>query len=170
MENAVAELKGEPVRDTLSPEINIQLSAYIPEAYIPDIDQRLSAYRRLARMTDLSEITEFKAECIDRYGVMPEEADNLLLKIILKVLSIKAGVKRLDMNGSNLALAFSTTHQRNPSAMVDLIVSEPRKFTFTPEHVLKVKLAALEKNGRLAQVKNILKEIAQHVNNLTFKP
>jgi transcription-repair coupling factor (superfamily II helicase) len=175
MENAVAELKGEPVRDTLSPEINIQLSTYIPEAYIPDIDQRLSAYRRLARMTELSEITEFKAECfkaecIDRYGVMPEEADNLLLKIILKVLSIKAGVKRLDMNGSNLALAFSTTHQRNPSAMVDLIVSEPRKFRFTPEHVLKVKLAALEKNGRLAQVKNILKEIAQHVNNLTFKP
>jgi len=169
MENAVAELKGEPVRETLSPEINIQLSAYIPEAYIPDIDQRLSAYRRLARLTESSEITEFKAECIDRYGVMPDETVNLLLKIVLKVLSIKAGVKRLDLNGSNLTLAFSTTHQRNPSAIVDLIVSDPRKFSFTPEHVLKVKLAELENNGRMAQVKNILKEIAQHVNNSTFK-
>ena len=165
MENAVAELKGEPVREPLSPEINIPLSAYIPEAYIPDIDQRLAAYRRLARMTELSEITEFKAECVDRYGVMPEEAANLLLKIFLKVMSIKAGVKRLDVNGSNLALAFSTMHQRNPSAIVEMIVSEPRKYTFTPEHVLKVKLSALEKNGRLAQAKNILKEIAQHVNN-----
>jgi transcription-repair coupling factor (superfamily II helicase) len=170
MENAVAELKGEPVRDPLSPEINIRLSTYIPEAYIPDIDQRLSAYRRLARMTELSEITEFKAECIDRYGVMPEEVANLLLKIILKVLSIKAGVKRLDLTGSNLALAFSTAHQQNPSAMVDMIVSEPRKYSLTPEYVLKVKLSAIENTGLLAQVKNILKEIAQHVNNLTFKP
>jgi len=110
------------------------------------------------------------AECIDRYGVMPEEAANLLLKIMLKVLSMHAGVKRLDLNGSNLALAFSTTHQQNPSAIVDLIVSEPRKYPLTPEHVLKVKLSAIENNGFLAQVKNILKEIAQHVNNLTFEP
>ena len=46
MEEAVSELKGEPVRSPLEPEINIPMSVFIPESYIPDIDQRLSAYRR----------------------------------------------------------------------------------------------------------------------------
>ena len=74
MEHAVAEMKGEPVQEALSPEINLQLSAFIPESYIPDIDQRLSAYRRLSRVTEVAEISDFKAELIDRYGPVPEEA------------------------------------------------------------------------------------------------
>jgi transcription-repair coupling factor (superfamily II helicase) len=97
MENAIAELKGEPVSEALSPEINIRLSTFLPETYIPDIDQRLAAYRRLARMTDVAEIAAHKSELIDRYGRMPEEAANLLLKIMLKVHAVKAGVKRLDL-------------------------------------------------------------------------
>ena len=97
MENAMAELKGDAVPENLEPEINIAMSALIPEAYMADIDQRLSAYRRLAKMTELKEIADLKAELIDRFGDLPPETESLFLKIMLKVLSIKAGVKRLDL-------------------------------------------------------------------------
>ncbi len=165
MENAIAELKGEPVRETLSPEINIPLSAFIPESYIPDIDQRLSAYRRLARMTELSQITAFKTECRDRYGDMPEEAANLLLKIMLKVLAVKAGVNRLDLKGSVMVLGFSEQHQQHPAGIVDMILADPRQFALTPEHILKVRLLPGAAEGLFSQAKNILKRITQHVNN-----
>ena len=165
MENAISELKGEPVRETLSPEINIPLSAFIPESYIPDIDQRLSAYRRLARMTEQSEIAAFKSECLDRYGALPEEVTSLLLKITLKVLAIKAGVRRLDLDGSTLVLGFSEQHQQHPSGIVDMILATPKQFTLTPEHVLKVRLVAGAAEGFLSQAKNILKRISEHVNN-----
>ncbi|KPJ76896.1 MAG: transcriptional regulator [Deltaproteobacteria bacterium SG8_13] len=165
MENAIAELKGEPVRETLSPEINIPLSAFIPESYIADIDQRLSAYRRLARMTELNEIAAFKSECLDRYGALPEEVANLLMKIMLKVMAIKAGVNRLDMNGARLVLGFSEQHQKNPSGIVDMILADPRQFALTPEHVLQVRLAPGTAEGLLSQAKNILKRISRHVNN-----
>ncbi len=84
MENAISELKGKPVQEGLEPEINISLSSFIPEFYISDINQRLSAYRRLAKMTELSEISDFKKELIDRFGALPKEANNLLLKSCLK--------------------------------------------------------------------------------------
>jgi transcription-repair coupling factor (superfamily II helicase) len=165
MENAIAELKGEPVVETLSPEINLLLSAFIPETYIADIDQRLSAYRRLARMTELDEIAAFNSECRDRYGALPEEFENLMLKIMLKVMAIKAGVSRLDMNRSRLVLGFSEKHQKHPAGIVDMIMAEPKQFALTPDHTLKVRLAPGSAAGLVSQAKNILKRISHHVNN-----
>ncbi|RPJ82301.1 MAG: transcription-repair coupling factor, partial [Deltaproteobacteria bacterium] len=164
VENAVAELKGEPITDTLEPEINIPMSAFIPESYVPDIDQRLSVYRRLARMTELTEISAIKEEMLDRYGVLPDEAANLLLKIMLKVLSVKGGVKRLDITGRNLSLQFSEIHQKHPFGLVDMVTASPKKFQFTVDHALKVKLTQSGIQGAVIEIKNILKEIAMHVN------
>lgn len=164
MENAMAELKGNVVHASLEPEINIAMSAFIPESYIPDIDQRLSAYRRLAKMTALQEITKFRAELIDRFGGLTAETENLLLKIMLKVLSIKAGVKRLDLSDHLLALCFSESHQKNPDGIVDMVASEAQRFELTPAQMLKAKLSKGPLNSLLLQTKNILKEIAQRVN------
>jgi transcription-repair coupling factor (superfamily II helicase) len=151
--------------ESLEPEINIIMSASIPESYIPDIDQRLAAYRRLAKMTELKEVTDFKAELIDRFGTLAAETENLLLKIMLKVLSIKAGVRRLDLADRLLSLSFSEPHQKNPSGIIGMITSETKRFRLTPDHMLKAKLLKGPHSNLLLQTKNILKEIAQRVNN-----
>lgn len=164
METSVAELKGEPQIPPLDPEINLPLSAYLPESYIPDIDQRLAAYRRLTNLTHPSEISEFKAEMADRFGPLPAEVANLLMKIMLRVLAIRSGVKRLDINGRNLMLHFSTDHQKNHLAIVDLITEMPDKYQLTPDHVMKISLSEGTMTGILAQIKNNLKDISQRVN------
>jgi transcription-repair coupling factor (superfamily II helicase) len=164
MENSIAEIKGEATVKALEPEINVNLSALLSEHYIPDIDQRMSAYRRLARMTELQQIAEFKSELIDRFGHMPDEAANLLLKIVLKVMAKKAGVARLDMMNQKMVLHFSESHQRNPAAMVDMIMDAPKRFELSPEYVLKARLTSHNITAQLVQAKNLLKEIAQRVN------
>jgi transcription-repair coupling factor (superfamily II helicase) len=164
MEESIAELKGEPVLEKLEPEINVTLSAYIPESYIADIDQRLTFYRRFAKVDKLDEIPALKEELIDRYGKLPDETGNLLLKMMLKVMSVKAGVKRLDLNERDLLLHLSPEHQETPHAVVHMIMSAKDRFWLTPENVLKAKLAGAGLWGRLNQTKNILKEIAQRVN------
>lgn len=138
MEQSVANLKGEITHNPIDPEINITMSAYLPESYIPDIDQRLSAYKRLSKMTELREIADFKNELIDRFGALPKSGANLLLKIMLKTLSIKAQVKRLDLSGQYLCLYFSENLQKPP---------------------FKTKLLKSGLNGLLRQIKNILNEI-----------
>jgi transcription-repair coupling factor (superfamily II helicase) len=164
MESAIAELKGEATVEPLEPEINVNMSALLAEHYIPDIDQRMSAYRRLAKMTEIQQIADFKSELVDRFGALTDEATNLFFKIVLKVLAQKAGVSRLDMTNQHLILFFSQAHQRNPAAMVDMIIDAPERFELSPEHVLKVRLTSNNLNAQLAQAKNILKEIAQRVN------
>jgi transcription-repair coupling factor (superfamily II helicase) len=164
MEESVSELKGEQPMDDLEPEINLPMSAFIPEHYIADIDQRLSAYRRLSRISHMDEISAIKEELIDRYGKLPEEVSNLLMKIVFKVLAIKAGIKKLDVAGKQLVLHISDQHQANPHGIIDLIVSEKKRFRLTPDHKLTVTLSDGQKTGLLTQTKYILKEIAHHVN------
>ena len=165
MENAIAELKGQAPMEPLEPEINVRISAFISESYIPDIDQRLAAYRRLAKMTEPKEIGDFKAELLDRYGELPKEAHSLFFKIGLKILSKKAGIARLDLKGQQLVLHFSDAHMKNAESLLDLILSAPERYALQTDHVLEVKLAGYRGGSLLDRAKNILKEITQRVNN-----
>ncbi|MCG6892656.1 MAG: transcription-repair coupling factor [Desulfobacteraceae bacterium] len=163
MENAVAELKGETVLMPLEPEINVSLSAFLPESYLPDIDQRLMAYRKLSRLRSLEEIREAKAELEDRFGLLPEEAANLLLKIMLKVLAAEAGIRRLDLTGSNLVLHFSEKHVQRPEGILEMMQSLNGSCEMSADQSLRIRLGSRNRNGRLTQVKNLLKELARRV-------
>ncbi|MFO7931627.1 MAG: transcription-repair coupling factor [Desulfosalsimonas sp.] len=166
MEEAVSRLKGEPVIEPLEPEINIPVSVYIPESYVPDIDQRMAAYRRLARMKDLKEVSDFRSELADRYGELPDEAVNLLLKIMLRILAARAGVKRLDLSNEVMCVWFSEKHQKNPHGIMNLIAEDPESYRFTPEHALYIRMAKSGGiNSLMNQAKKILMEIATYVNN-----
>jgi transcription-repair coupling factor (superfamily II helicase) len=164
MEDSIAALKGEAVAEKLEPEITVPMSVFIPETYIQDLDQRLMAYRRLAKMTELKEVADFKEELTDRYGNLPPEAGNLLLKIMLRILSVKAGVKKLDLTESFLFLWFSEFHQKHPLTLVDLVEKNPKQFYFMPDNGLKAVLAGKGLGGNIAQARNILMEIAGCVN------
>ncbi|MDA3895665.1 MAG: transcription-repair coupling factor, partial [Desulfobacteraceae bacterium] len=164
MEDSIASLKGETVVEKLEPEISVPMSVFIPESYIGDIDQRLMTYRRLAKMKELREVADFKEELIDRFGKLPPEAGNLLLKIMLKILSIKAGVKKLDLNEQMLFLWFSELHQKHPFALLEMVDENPKQYNFMPDNGLKVKLNANGLGGIIAQTKNILMEITGYVN------
>jgi transcription-repair coupling factor (superfamily II helicase) len=165
MEEAVAELKGEPVDQALDPEINLQLPALFTESYIPDIDQRMALYRRLSRMSGLPEIADIRAELTDRYGPLPPEASNLLFKIMLKVLARRAGVAKLDLKDHKLVLFFSQNHLEKMGDLVGLILNDPNCFELTPDGVLKAKLSPQGIVGQLAQAKNILQDICERVNS-----
>ncbi|MGD9083982.1 MAG: transcription-repair coupling factor, partial [Desulfobacterales bacterium] len=165
MENAIAELKGQTPIEPLDPEINFNLSAFLSESYIPDIDQRMAAYRRLARLSKLQELADFKDELIDRYGKLPVEANNLLFKIVLKILSKKAAVAKLDLSQHQMHLQFSPVHLKNTQGLVELIQSAPRRYELSPAQVLKVKLTNDPGTSYTKRVKNILKEIVRRVKN-----
>jgi transcription-repair coupling factor (superfamily II helicase) len=164
MQEAISRLKGEPMGEKLDPEIHLEIPAYLPENYISDINQRLTAYRRLSQMTLLHEIGEFKSEMEDRFGELPEEAANLLIKIMLRILSIQSGVKKLDLKDGYMIARFSGNHLRNPSGLVEYIALDPSRCRLTPDHTLTIRLPQTAGNRSFHQVKNILKDIQQHVN------
>ncbi|MDI6728524.1 MAG: transcription-repair coupling factor [Thermodesulfovibrionales bacterium] len=87
LEKAVSELKGEEIKEEIDSQIRLRLSAFIPEDYIPDITLRLSIYKRISTVKSLDALTELKNELIDRFGSMPDEVNNLLHVIEIKILS-----------------------------------------------------------------------------------
>lgn len=165
MEESIATIKGETVTEMLEPEINIPVSVYIPDNYIQDRDGRLSAYRRLARMQELKEVADFREELIDRFGNPPQEVINLLLKIMLKILSKRAGVKRLDLTSESLSLAFSELHQKKPYALFKMAEDAPDRFRITASRTMFIILQKSGINSLMNQSKKILMEIASCVNN-----
>jgi len=164
MEQAVAELKGEPVAETLNPEINIPVSSFLPEAYISDIDQRMAIYRRLSRVTETREIAAVKTELEDRFGPLPAEAENLLLKIMLKTIAAGMGVKRLDLADAQMHLRFSDDRLPHAAAVDALARENPVTAKIVPPDGVFITFTGKKGRGAIGAAKNILKALAGRVN------
>ncbi|OXS99086.1 transcription-repair coupling factor [Notoacmeibacter marinus] len=123
LEEAVAEIKGEDDADSgsWSPQITIGTAVLIPESYVPDLNLRLSLYRRLADLTEPHEIDGFGAELIDRFGPLPEEVQHLLKVVYIKALCRKANVEKLEAGPKGVVIAFRNQEFANPAALVQHI-------------------------------------------------
>jgi transcription-repair coupling factor (superfamily II helicase) len=79
--------------------LDLPLTAYLPESYIPDLNLRLALYQRLAQATDNAEAGAIEQELRDRFGPLPAPARNLLWVLRLRLLAIAAGVGAIQTEG-----------------------------------------------------------------------
>ncbi|MDB5684906.1 MAG: transcription-repair coupling factor [Sphingomonas bacterium] len=89
-----------------SPQITVDAPILIPEAYVPDLDLRMGLYRRMNELEDGGAIEAFAAEMIDRFGKLPEETQNLLTVIQIKLNCRKARVAKLDAGPRGALVSF----------------------------------------------------------------
>jgi transcription-repair coupling factor (superfamily II helicase) len=92
---AVAELKGEPVREPAEIKLDLPLAANLPREYVPKEELRLEAYRRLAAVTTDDEVHDIRAEWEDRYGPLPEAAEALLAVARLRAEAARTGLREV---------------------------------------------------------------------------
>ena len=97
LREAVAQLKGEPV--PAEPELAIEIPAFLPKEYIPDAFERVALYKRLLAVASEAELTELRAELIDRFGRYPAVVDNLLLIARVRLRARKLGLLRVQLQG-----------------------------------------------------------------------
>ncbi|HEM60660.1 MAG TPA: DEAD/DEAH box helicase, partial [Chloroflexi bacterium] len=90
------------------PTIGLPLDALLPEDYVPEESLRLGIYRRMAGLTSLEEIDEIRQELQDRFGDLPEEAQNLLYLLRVKVLATEAGVATVSTDDSRIVIGLGT--------------------------------------------------------------
>jgi transcription-repair coupling factor (superfamily II helicase) len=119
---SVQELKaresGEPVSAILPPlvTISLPLSAYIPSEFVPENTLRLRLYRRMAQLATLDEVDAFAEELADRFGAIPDEVDNLLYQLRLKVLAGWVGVEAITVEDGKLAIRCPRLETANRQA------------------------------------------------------
>jgi transcription-repair coupling factor (superfamily II helicase) len=94
---AVAELKGEPVREPAEIKLDLPFDANLPAVYVPKEELRLEAYRRLAAVTSDAEVDDIRAEWVDRYGPVPETAEALLDVARLRAECVRLGITNVNV-------------------------------------------------------------------------
>jgi transcription-repair coupling factor (superfamily II helicase) len=94
---AVAELKGEPLREPAEIKLDLPLDAHLPADYVAKEELRLEAYRRLAAVTTEAEVDDIRTEWLDRYGPPPPPAEALLEVGRLRAECARLGVREVNV-------------------------------------------------------------------------
>ena len=95
VQEAVSELKGEPVREPAEIKLDVPTDAFLPVEYVPREELRLEAYRRLAAVTSHAEVDDIAAEWADRYGPVPDPAAALLAVGRLRAECHRLGIREV---------------------------------------------------------------------------
>jgi transcription-repair coupling factor (superfamily II helicase) len=132
MEEAVAQLKGEEVRQEFEPDVELPIPALIPEDYVPDVQQRLFFYKRLASATTEEALYEAKGDLRDQCGEPPPEVDALV-----EVMSIKNELRALRMRGlksgpSRLVVQLGPDAALDPVRLAQLVAKGKGRYRLTP--------------------------------------
>jgi transcription-repair coupling factor (superfamily II helicase) len=78
LEQAVHNLKRQPLKQPIEVEIDLPGEGHIPRSYIPDMRLKIDLYRRLARISGGDELRDLRCELQDRFGTPPPLVEHLL--------------------------------------------------------------------------------------------
>ncbi|MEO0080255.1 MAG: transcription-repair coupling factor [candidate division WOR-3 bacterium] len=95
LREAVAKLKGEAV--PAEPELNLEISGFIPKDYIGDAYERIAIYRRLLGVESEEELSELRSELVDRFGRYPPVVENLFQVGLVRVRSRRLGLLKVTL-------------------------------------------------------------------------
>ncbi len=133
LEEAIAELKGQPVLHLSDPELTFDEPSFIPEQYVEDVGVRLSLYKRLASAFDEEEVQDLAAEMEDRFGSAPSPA-----RVLVRVMAIKARVRKLRALGIEASRERVVLHLRDDSPLdaakvMELCSGRKSPYKLTPD-------------------------------------
>jgi transcription-repair coupling factor (superfamily II helicase) len=118
---AVREFRGEPAEAAPDPVVTVEVEAFLPEGYVPEVNQRLGLYKRLAGLSRKEEIGEIRLELLDRFGELPPPAERLLEVVELRIAARALGVEKVEAAGGKALITFAPSTQVSPERLLQII-------------------------------------------------
>lgn len=137
-------------------EVNMHLPALIPDDYLPDVNMRLTLYKRLADCKTPSHLHELQVEMIDRFGLLPEPAKVLFQLAELKQIGEKLGLKKIEAGPNGGRLQFTSTTPVEPITIIKMVQKEPDTFRLQSNDQLSFTMPMDDAKQRFETVNNIL--------------
>jgi transcription-repair coupling factor (superfamily II helicase) len=159
LERAVREMKGEAAPDEAEIQLNLGLNIRIPAEYIPEENQRLRMYKRVAGVETESQLTDVAAELQDRYGPPPAAVRNLLDYASLKLVCLRVGVIAIDRKRDSVTFKFRQNASVDPEQLAHFVAGQ-RGAQFTPDGLLKFVLKATLAEEVLRALRTVLEQLA----------
>ncbi|MDO8433527.1 MAG: transcription-repair coupling factor [Candidatus Binatus sp.] len=160
MEEAIAELRGEPHRPDFEPELKISVPAYIPAAYVSDENERLVLYRRLARAQNEEDLEELRDEMRDRFGPVPTLIENLIAAMNVRRQMKQLMILSAILKGAQLEVRFHPDAPVETARLVKLADQNRGTMRLTPSYQVIVRIEPGEYEQIFAQLNGILQALA----------
>ena len=143
LEQTVRELKGEELEDDVRATVNLRVDLRIDESYVPDTNQRLMLYRKVAAARREDEIDRVLEDAADRYGPPPDSVLNLADYGRIRVMADRLGVDSVDREGHSVVIKFRPQAKIDPVRLVSLMRQRP-DLKLVPPAALRLALERTE--------------------------
>ncbi len=141
LEETVRELKGEEIEDDLRATVNLRVDLKIDDSYVPDMNQRLMVYRKVAAARSDQELEAVLAEVKDRYGPLPAAILNLAEYGRLRITADRLGVESIDREGRFVVIKFRPVGKVDPARLIKVVTQESG-ISLIPPGTLRLDLEA----------------------------
>jgi transcription-repair coupling factor (superfamily II helicase) len=141
LEEAVRELKGEEIEEEVRATVNLHVDLKIDDSYIPEMNQRLTVYRRVAAARTEKELHGVLDEIRDRYGPPPDSVLNLAEYGRIRIMADRLGVETIDREGRLVVIKFRPQAKVDPIRLIKVVQAHPGA-TLVPPASLKLDLEA----------------------------
>ncbi|MEE9326033.1 MAG: transcription-repair coupling factor [Cocleimonas sp.] len=140
--------------------VDLGLPALIPDNYLPDVHHRLIMYKRIASAKDSEALRELRVEMIDRFGLLPDQVNNLFEVTRLKQIAQKLGILKLDMGEEGGRILFNEKPNIDPMKIMALVQKRPWEFKIKGQDKLYFEYEAMEElEQRVQWIRRLFNEI-----------
>ncbi|MGC1219629.1 MAG: transcription-repair coupling factor [Phormidesmis sp.] len=154
LEESIAEIRGQEIPQVDETQVDLKVTAFIPADYIPDLDQKMSAYRSLVSSENRRELMEVVADLNDRYGTLPPSIGQLMKVLELKQIAKPLGFARIKPEGKQNILLETPMEKPAWNLLVEKVPAHLRsRFVYAPGKVTIRGLGALKPDQ---QVENLI--------------
>jgi len=161
LEAAVKEMKGESSEERPATQLNLGIALRIDESYVPEENQRLRLYKKIAGANSEAAVAEVRAEMEDRYGAPPDATVYLLEAAMVRLECERMGIAQVDRKRSEIQIRFMENSSVDPQVLMRLVARNAKKGAqFTPQGLLKYPLTATRPDEILLEIHDVLASLA----------
>jgi transcription-repair coupling factor (superfamily II helicase) len=142
-------------------EIELRVAALLPDDYIFDVSLRLSIYKRIASCGNKNELDEIQIELIDRFGLLPQAAKNLVHIAKLRLKAQKIGISRIEVGPAGGSIEFSNDTKVDPMLIIGLIQQQPKIYKMAGANKLQFKIVTEDSKSRFILVTSMLNDLVK---------
>ena len=122
---------------------------------------RLAMYKKLANCEDLDEIDSLQIEMIDRFGLLPPAAKNLVQQTAIKLAAASLGINKIEANDQGGTIEFEQDAKVNPGALIQLVQKKSSQFKFEGPTKIRFMCKTPANKERLDYTLNLIELLAE---------
>jgi transcription-repair coupling factor (superfamily II helicase) len=131
IQDAVAEIKGQPIVRRILPPFDVAVDAYIPGEYVPSEAQKMTLYKRIAGLLHVEDVREMQDELTDRFGKPPAPVRRLLEVMRVRAHGADVGATAIVAGKDAVTIAFESLHRIGRKVRSALTEQFGRRVTYS---------------------------------------